>query len=118
MLTKIIAEDQIQQTKHLLKKAQFVTIVSHQSPDGDALGSTLAMADFLQQQGKHVQVIYPDSFPEYLNWMHGADKTLIFELQPKACEVFISKSDVILCLDFHQLKRSGPISELIAASPA
>lgn len=118
MLTKIIAEDQIQQTKHLLKKAQFVTIVSHQSPDGDALGSTLAMADFLKQQGKHVQVIYPDAFPEYLNWMHGADKALIFEFQPKACEVFIAKSDVILCMDFNQLKRLGAMSDLVAASKA
>jgi phosphoesterase RecJ-like protein len=118
MLTKIISEDLVQQAKHLLNRATTVAILSHQGPDGDALGSSLALADFLHHQGKHVQVIYPDPFPEFLRFMPGADKALIFSLQPKACEVFLNKADVICCLDFNQLKRMGKVGDVVANSPA
>jgi phosphoesterase RecJ-like protein len=118
MLTKIIHEDQVQHAKSLLKRAETVAILSHQGPDGDAVGSSLAMADFLHQQGKRVQVIYPDPFPEFLQWMPGAEKTLAYALQPKACEAFLTSSDVILCLDFNQLKRMGHLGEVVAQSKA
>jgi len=78
----------------------------------------LAMADFLQQQGKQVQVIYPDPFPEFLRFLPGSEKTLIYSMQPKACEVFLSKADVICCLDFNQLKRMGKLGEIVANAPA
>jgi bifunctional oligoribonuclease and PAP phosphatase NrnA len=118
MLTKIISEDLVQQAKHLLNRATTVAILSHQGPDGDALGSSLALADYLHHQGKHVQVIYPDPFPEFLRFLPGADKALIFSLQPKACEVFLNKAEVICCLDFNQLKRMGKVGEVVANSPA
>jgi len=118
MLTKIIAEDLIQQAKHLLNRAGAVAILSHQGPDGDALGSSLAMADFLQHQGIHVQVIYPDPFPDFLRFLPGSEKALIYSLQPKACEVFLNKADVICCLDFNQLKRMGKLGEIVANAPA
>lgn len=118
MLTKIIAEDQIQQAKSLLKKAKKVAILSHQGPDGDAVGSSLAMADFLKQQGKHVQVIFPDVFPEFLLWLPGSEKALLYALQPKACESFLMSSDVVMCLDFNHLKRMGHLGEVVSQSPA
>jgi len=118
MLTKIIDEDLIQQAKHFLNRAETVAILSHQGPDGDALGSSLAMADFLQQQGKQVQVIYPDPFPEFLRFLPGSEKVLIYSMQPKACEAFLNKADVICCLDFNQLKRMGKLGEIVANAPA
>jgi bifunctional oligoribonuclease and PAP phosphatase NrnA len=118
MLTKIISEDLVLRTKHLLNRADVVAILSHQGPDGDALGSSLAMADFLTQQGKLVQVMYPDSFPDFLAWMPGADKTLAYSDDSQACGDFLAKADVILCLDFNQLKRMGKLGELAGASTA
>ena len=113
MITKIISEDLIQRAKHLLHHSDVVAIVSHQGPDGDALGSSLAMADFLTQQGKNVQVMYPDPFPGFLDWMPGADKALVYEKDPEACESFLCKADMIVCLDFNQLKRLGTLGEKI-----
>ena len=118
MITKVIDEDLIQKTKQLFKKANVIAILSHQGPDGDAVGSTLAMADFLHQMGKQVQVIYPDAFPEFLNWLPGSDKTLSYSMQPKAIESFLSRADVILCLDFNQLKRLGALGEVVAKTTA
>lgn len=118
MLTKIISEDLVQQAKHLLNRAHSVAVLAHQGPDGDALGSSLALADFLHNQGKQVQVIYPDPFPEFLRFLPGADKALIYSLQPKACEAFLNKADVICCLDFNQLKRMGKLGEVVANAAA
>jgi len=118
MLTKIIHEDLIQQAKHLLNRATTVAVLSHQGPDGDALGSSLALADYLHHQGKHVQVIYPDPFPEFLRFLPGAEKALFYTLQPKACEAFLNQADVICCLDFNQLKRMGKLGEIVANAPA
>ena len=118
MLTKIIAEDLIQRAKHILHHSDKVAIISHQGPDGDALGSSLAMADFLTEKGKTVQVMYPDSYPEFLSWLPGAEKTLIFEQDSEACESFLKKADTILCLDFNQLKRMGKLGEIVGNTKA
>jgi len=118
MLTKIIAEDLIQRTKHILHHADTVAIISHQGPDGDALGSSLAMADFLTAQGKTVQVMYPDRFPAFLNWLPGADKALIYKEDALACQSFLNSADAIICLDFNQLKRIGELGEFVANSKA
>lgn len=118
MITKIISEDLIQKAKHLLHHSKVVAIVSHQSPDGDALGSSLAMADFLIQQGKTVQVMYPDPFPGFLAWMPGADKALVFEQSPDDCQSFLEKADMVVCLDFNQLKRMGVLGKMIGESKA
>lgn len=118
MLTKIIAEDLIQRTKHILNHSEVVAVVSHQGPDGDAMGSSLAMANFLRQQGKTVQVMYPDPFPEFLRWLPGAEKAMVFERDAEACTAFLGKADAIVCLDFNQLKRLGKLGVLIAESKA
>ena len=43
MLTNIITEEQITQTKQLIDNARQITILTHISPDGDALGSSLGL---------------------------------------------------------------------------
>lgn len=118
MLTKIIDEDLIQRTKHILHHSENVVIVSHQGPDGDALGSSLAMADFLTEKGKNVQVMYPDCFADFLAWMPGANKTLTFKHDAETCKSILNDADTIICLDFNQLKRMGKLGELVEQSKA
>jgi phosphoesterase RecJ-like protein len=114
MLTKIIDEGLIQKAKHLLSHADKVAVISHMGPDGDALGSSLAMADYLKQQGKTVQVMYPDAFPAFLNWLPGAKQTLVYTQQPDACETFLKETDVVVMLDFNQQRRMGGLSDIVA----
>ena len=44
----------------LLKKANKVLITTHKSPDGDAVGSSVAFAHFLKSFGKQCLVLLPD----------------------------------------------------------
>ena len=73
MITKIIAEELIQKAKKYVEKGDKFVIVTHVSPDGDALGASLGLYHFLNTYGKdQVTVIVPNDFPPFYRWMPGA----------------------------------------------
>ena len=57
----------IQKIRELLHTPKKVVIVIHQSPDGDALGSGIAVTSFLKKKGHHVTFISPDTPPPFLD---------------------------------------------------
>ena len=62
----------------ILKDARNVVITAHRGPDGDAMGSTLAWADYLMQLGKRVTVVLPTPCPDFLRWLPGAKRVLYY----------------------------------------
>ena len=57
MLTKVIEQAKIDHFTKWFERADKIVIVSHVSPDGDAIGSSLGLAQFLDSQDKTVNVI-------------------------------------------------------------
>ncbi len=55
--------------REALNTAKSIVITTHKSPDGDAIGSSLALYQYLKKKGKDVTVIVPDAFPVFLNWI-------------------------------------------------
>lgn len=53
----------------ILKQHQRVLVASHVMPDGDAMGSSIAMALVLQALGKECILFNPSGQPEYLSWL-------------------------------------------------
>lgn len=92
--------------KHL-ENPQKVVLVPHRNPDGDAMGSCLAMYHYLKNKGHQCTVIAPNDFPEFLKWMPGADKVLIFENEVKKARQVVQNADTIFLLDFNVLHRTG-----------
>jgi phosphoesterase RecJ-like protein len=77
------------------------------------------LAGYLEKKGHSVQVITPSDYPEFLHWMQGNEKVLIF--QKDKCEKpskFISEADLIFCLDFSSLNRINELGEMVRKSPA
>jgi phosphoesterase RecJ-like protein len=101
------------QIKSKLLEANTIVITSHQSPDGDAVGSSLAMYNFLKAIGKDATVILPDAFPVYYQWMSGADKVLFYDKQKETCDTLLASADFIFCLDYNDSKRVGPVQQAI-----
>lgn len=66
MLTKVIAQAHIDHFTKWFERADKIVIVSHVSPDGDAIGSSLGLYHFLDSQDKIVNVIVPNAFPDFL----------------------------------------------------
>ena len=84
-----------------------IVLACHVNPDGDAIGSVLAMSEFLIGLGNEVKMVVANDFPEFLHWMPGSESILVFEQQPEACKAAIAEAEYIIMLDFNSLSRSG-----------
>lgn len=118
MLSKIIAEDLISRIREAIDVKDNIVIVSHVGPDGDAVGSSLALWHFLRGFGKQVTVILPSAFPDFLAWMPGADKILIFDDKKKEAQEIIAAADLIFALDFNTPSRLDKMEKAIVSSTA
>ncbi|MEJ2163058.1 MAG: bifunctional oligoribonuclease/PAP phosphatase NrnA [Robiginitalea sp.] len=97
----------IQSLKDLLQTKQHIVLVPHKNPDGDAIGSTLALLFLFKKHGHEVCVIAPNDFPNFLKWLPGAADVVIYERQKNVAGDLINKSTLIFTLDFNSLDRSG-----------
>ena len=94
-----------------IQQAHKVAIFTHQSPDGDAMGSSLAMYHFIHSFGKEAQVIVPNAFPDFLAWMPGADTVLLYDTQKAQADTYLEATDLIICADFNDPKRIGALGD-------
>jgi len=113
MLNKIISEDNIQNVKKLIHKADKIILLTHRSPDGDAVGSSLALYHFLTEYGKQVNIIVPNEIPYYLKWMPDIEEILDYEQNPELAKEVVEAADLIFCLDFNCPKRIGQMEPLL-----
>jgi bifunctional oligoribonuclease and PAP phosphatase NrnA len=92
-------------------------ITTHVNPDGDAIGSELGLARYLQSLGKNVKIINHSPTPEYLMFMlNSKDEVLEFIEQQHSS--FINDADVIFTLDLNHLIRTKSLEEFIRSSNA
>lgn len=118
MLSKIIAQANIDHVERWLEKAEKIVIVSHVSPDGDAIGSSLGLYHFLTLHGKTVHVIVPNAFPDFLKWMPGAKDIIQYNRYTEFANKLIKGADVICVLDLNTLSRLDDMQEAVKNSPA
>ena len=109
--------EKIEALKQLLSQPKKVVILSHTNPDGDAIGSSLAIAEVLKAQGHTVHCILPNRFPYYLKWMPCSDE-LIIHAQDKlgVAQSVIEAADVVICADMSSLSRLEALTEIIATN--
>ena len=112
-ITDIIDNARAENVRSLIAAHHNILITTHISPDGDALGSSLALYHYLKDKGKKVKLIVPNSFPYFLKWMKGAGEVLIFEYNPEAGKKIIENSDLIFCLDHNIPKRIGEMGPIV-----
>ena len=104
--------------KELIEQAKHIVIFTHMAPDGDAMGSSLAIWHYIKGQGTNeVTVMVPNAFPAFFNWMPGSAQILIYEKEPQRCNTLISEADLIICTDFNDPKRIGPMGDKMLANP-
>ena len=118
MLTKVIEQAKIDHFTKWFERADKIVIVSHVSPDGDAIGSSLGLAQFLDSQDKTVNVIVPNAFPDFLKWMPGSKDILLYDRYKEFADKLINEADIICCLDFNSWKRIEEMADSVATSPA
>ncbi|NDV65940.1 bifunctional oligoribonuclease/PAP phosphatase NrnA [Bacteroides sp. 224] len=118
MLNKVIEQSKVDHFAKWFERADNIVIVSHVSPDGDAIGSSLGLWHFMESQGKNANVIVPNAFPDFLKWMPGAKDILLYDRYKEFADKLIAEADVICCLDLNALSRIDNMADAVAASPA
>jgi phosphoesterase RecJ-like protein len=102
----------------LLTKPQKIVITTHHKPDGDAMGSSLGLYNYLIQQGHHARVIAPTDYPDFLSWLPGNEDVIVYTEHREEAAALIADAKLIFCLDFNALSRINDMGELVGESNA
>ena len=102
-----MTQDQIIEVEELLKQPKSIAIIPHRNPDGDAIGSSLALCNFLKQKGHDATVVAPNDFPHFLKWIPGNENIRFFDKQNNQAKKVLNKAAIIFLLDFNALHRIG-----------
>lgn len=117
-ISEIIDPQKVEQIISHIENSKRIVITTHLSPDGDAIGSSLALYHFIKNRGGNVMIIVPNSFPYFLKWMEGAQEIEVFEYNPSAGSRILMNADLIFSLDYNISKRAGDMSTILDSSSA
>lgn len=101
-----------------IRKAETIALIAHIMPDGDTIGSCLALADGLASIGKKVNLYCQDNIPSVLDFLAGVDQFksdidagVSYDLaiavdcsdieRMGSCSVVFEKSGLTACIDHH-----------------
>lgn len=100
-----------------IKSDSKIVIFGHLNPDGDAMGSTLALKHCLKNKVKQVNVILPNSYPYFLDWMPGAKSIIILDKETEKAKQLILEADILFFCDFNDVKRIKGAENYINVNP-
>lgn len=102
-----------------ISNAHAIVITAHKSPDGDSIGSSMALFHLLQKWNKNVSVVHPDSAPEFLHWVPNQEVIVDFENHAEKATELLQAADLIFCLDYNEPSRVGKdMQEVLVQSNA
>ncbi|PAW92127.1 DHH family phosphoesterase [Mucilaginibacter sp. MD40] len=101
-----------------LSQPRRIVITTHHKPDGDAMGSSLGLYNYLIQQGHHTHVITPTDYPDFLSWMPGNGEVIIYTANQELSARLVAEAEMVFCLDFNSLSRINELGEEVRKSSA
>ena len=117
-IKKYLSKEQIEQWNQMIDKAHNIVVMGHSGPDGDAMGSVLAMTHYLQRQGKNVVPMTPNTCPDFLHWMPGVENVVVYRNKTRKAQAILKECDLVICLDFNALKRLEEMQRAVSECKA
>ena len=102
--------------KEKLTSPKRIILTTHTNPDGDAIGSCLAMFFYLSKKKHTVNIIIPDPFPGFLSWLPGQENILVFDQNKQKCRDLIDNAEILFSLDYNNLNRLNDIETHVIQS--
>ncbi len=120
-MNSLLTQEQITLWHKLLPQAggpdapQHIIITCHRGPDGDAVGSTTALASWLRRHYPYakVNIIAPNIFPDFLKWIPGADDIHIYEKHEDDVRPIVEQADLLIMCDHGELSRMATLGDII-----
>jgi phosphoesterase RecJ-like protein len=105
-----------EQIKALLLGATRIILTTHVNPDGDGIGSELAVANALRQLGKAVTVVNHNATPDNYTWLDPHAE--IVQFSPDRDAAVVLAADLIIILDTNQPDRLRSLEPFVRQSSA
>ena len=117
---EIISDDKIFRLNSMLAEASSIVIVTHTKPDGDAMGSSIAMLHTLTLYGKQGNIVIANHYSSNLDFLTEdiREHIIIHEDKMKEAEMAIRESDLVICLDFNAFHRTDALETSLRESRA
>jgi phosphoesterase RecJ-like protein len=113
-----IQVDQIKKIKKLLSEKRKIVITTHNNPDGDAIGSSMALYHFLIKHGHKVDAIVPNMYPQFLAWIPGVSKMIVYENKSAKAQTLLAQAEIVFCLDYNAIHRTGSLADILERTEA
>lgn len=112
MISNKLTAEQVNGAKALIEKAHRIVILTHLSPDGDAMGSSLGLRHWIESiTTSKVNIVVPNPFPSFLAWMPGANDVVVYETDTEKGNQLLAEADLAICTDFNEPKRIGSLGD-------
>lgn len=100
-------------TEVLASNAKKVVVVTHENPDGDAIGSAIGLGEVLKKFGHDVTVIVPNAYPDFLKWFSSDIEVVVYERKRPHATRLLDESELLVCVDFNEPKRTARMRKKI-----
>ena len=109
---------EIQELQKRLATPKPIAIITHRNPDGDAIGSSLAMKFFLEKYGHTCKVILPSEYPVIFEYMPRIHEAIIYDQEKNKAIDALAEAEIIFCLDFNGLDRVDTLGPYVQDAKA
>ena len=114
----LLSTAELERLRNLIDTSDKIVLCCHRSPDGDAVGSVLGMAEYLREPGKVPVMVIPDAYPDFLQWLPGTERMIRYDKHKDFADEILAGADLLLCLDFNTASRTDNMTEAITSTQA
>lgn len=114
-MSPILTPEQRALWHDLISSPRHILITCHRGPDGDAIGSSTALASWLRRRlpDADIHIVAPTIFPDFLKWIPGAEDVLVYEGHEEEVRPIVEAADLVIMCDHGELKRMWTLGDLI-----
>ena len=112
----MISKEELAKIEKIIADNETFLLTTHHNPDGDALGSEIAMAEYLKSLGKNVHIINNSETPDNYKFLDADNEIFVYDKQQHY--QLVSSVDVYIILDISDWARLREIGEIITNSSA
>ncbi len=109
----VMSETRIFALRKLITTAKNLAIVMHVNPDGDAMGSALALYEYAKNQDIETTVISPGVISNTLKWLPNSEKILEFEEVSQKHLKRLQEFDTVVFVDHSSTGRCENIPQYL-----
>jgi len=111
----MLSEKEIQMLEALISKHQKFVLTTHLNPDGDAIGSEIAMAEYITHLDKEAYIINNSATPNNYKFLDGNEVIIVYDDEHH--RELIASADVYIIVDISDWERLRNIGQIIKNLP-